>query len=263
MPLFQHSLWGYQLAYPDGWIHQTIQQNEAFAARLEAFESGYSGPDGGHLLVKAEWNGGLQTIGPLWTRHIGLTAGMLGARKVGSAPWSMSGAVGLEAEILLPKKSNERLWTGILARGHLVLQFVVVHPKETRAFFEPQATQIIRSLKFLERTAGVDLNEQGLPIPQGYFPADPEAIIQDLRSGSGWSAYAGGSPCDALQAFYTREAPAHGWTIEEYLPFPGPSELGFARFKLRRGEQELTLGIMPLGQESVSATSPGRLVIKA
>lgn len=262
MPVFQHILWGYEFTYPDGWIHQTIQDTEGFAASPEAFEADYDGADGGHLLVKAEWNGVRQTIGPLWTRHIGMLAGMLGARKVGSAPWSISGAVGLEADILLPKKGNTRLWTGILALDYLVLQFVVVHPKKARRFFEPHATKIIRSLKFIEGAPGIQRNELGLPLPPGYINTDPRSIVPDIQASAAWSAYTGESPCDALQAFFIRAAPAYGWSIQEYLPFPGPADLGFARMQLTQAERKLTLGIMPVGEGSVSAASPGKLVIK-
>jgi hypothetical protein len=262
MPIFQHILWGYALTYPDSWVHLTIQDNEGFAAHREAFEAGYEGPGAGHFLVKAEWNGERQTVGPLWTHHIGMMAGMLGAKKVGSAPWKLGEAFGLEAEVVLPKKSNTRFWTGILTHEYLVLQFVVLHPKEVRATFEPLVTQIIRSLKFAKSVPGFSLTDRGLPLPPGYLPTDPRTIIPDIASDQNWSAYDGGSPIDALQAFFLREAPVQGWVIEGYAPFPGSGDLGFARLRLNRDEQQVTLGIMPYGEATVSASSPARLVIK-
>jgi hypothetical protein len=57
MPGFQHLLWGYELTYPVDWVHQTIGDAEGFASIPEAFEAGYEGPNAGHLLVRAEWNG--------------------------------------------------------------------------------------------------------------------------------------------------------------------------------------------------------------
>src|SRR5512147_2380879 len=130
MKIFQHELWGYELTYPDDWTHRTIQDKEAFAFLAEALEPGYEGTNAGYLMVKAEWNCARKPIEPLWNRHIGLTAGMLSAKKVGSAPWRMGGATGLEAEIVLPTKSSRRLWTGILSKDLTVLHFLVTHPIE-------------------------------------------------------------------------------------------------------------------------------------
>ncbi len=65
-----------------------------------------------------------------------------------------------------------------------------------------------------------------------------------------------------------REAPNYGWEILEYRPFPQNPELGFARFKLGalRGNGhsrvQITLGILPVGQETVSPNSPANLVVR-
>ena len=146
MAVFQHVLWGYELTYPDNWAHQTQEGVEAFAITSQALAPDYVGPDSGQILVRAEWNCAHQPIQPLWNRHIGMLASWLGAKQVGSALWRMGGASGIEAEIVLPKKDNRRLWTGILERNLIVLHFVVIHMKEERSSFEPLATQVISSL---------------------------------------------------------------------------------------------------------------------
>lgn len=267
MPVFTHPLWGYELNYPETWVHASLAQAQGFARRPEAFTDGYQGEGAGHLLVSAEWNAAEREVEPLWSRHIGLLASMLGARKVGAAPWNLRNASGIEAEILLPKQDTRRLWTGLLVFGRLVLKFMVMHPKAEREVFEPEATRIISSLRFPSTVPGTQLDEQGLPLPPGYTPADPEEIIEGIEvPGNGgpspWSAYRGNAGVDALQAFYLREAPAHDWEIEEYIPFPHPEASGFARLKLRSQADRLILGLMPGGGGRPSASSPGDLVIK-
>jgi hypothetical protein len=262
MAVLQHALWGYQLTYPDGWVHQTFLDTDIFASRSEALDADYIGPEAGQLVVRGEWNWSRQPVEPFWTRHIGMLAGMAGARKVGSAPWILGRATGLEAEIVLPKKENMRLWTGILARDFRILKFVVIHPLEERARFEPVATKIITSLRFPNRILGLETGPEGLPLPPGYSPADPQEILPDIAQPELWRAYEGESAVGALQAFFLREAPVYNWEVEEYLPFPGGSELGFARLRLRRGERVITLGIMPFDREKVSTSSPAKLVLK-
>ena len=66
----------------------------------------------------------------------------------------------------------------------------------------------------------------------------------------------------ALQAFYVREAQLHGWEIDAFEPFPGLTDLGFARFQVRRADTSLTLGLLPYGGERVHSNSPANLVIK-
>ena len=114
----------------------------------------------------------------------------------------MGGASGVEAEILLPKKDERRLWTGILERGLTVLYFVVLHLKEERDQFEPLATQIISSLRFPAELEGVLTNEDGLPLPPGYSPIQPQSILEDIADATQWRAYDGKSGIDGLQAFY-------------------------------------------------------------
>lgn len=262
MTIFQHVLWGYQLTYPDDWTHRTLGDVEGFAAFPEALEGDYHGEKDGHLLVRAEWNGLMQDLEPLWNRHIGLTAGMLGAKKVGAAPWRMGGAVGMEAEIGLPKNSNQRLWVGILGRGPVALHFMVSHRLEERAWFEPLVTQLISSLRFVENEAELQHDANGLPLPPGYTSVAPTDIIQDIADSKLWRAYRGQSAIGALQAFYLREAQKHGWEIESFEPFPGPTDLGFARFQVRNGGISIILGLMPYGNEHVNSATPANLVIK-
>lgn len=262
MAVFQHVLWGYELSYPDDWSHQTQGSLEAFAAIPQALAPDYTGPGSGQILVRAEWNCAHQQIGPIWNRHIGMLASWLGAKQVGSAPWRMGGASGLEAEIVLPKKDNRRLWTGILERNLIVLHFIVLHMKEERAQFEPLATRVISSLRFPPEVAGVLTNEIGLPLPPDYLPVPPESVIEDIPDPQLWRAYHGSSGIDALQAFYLREALNYGWTVEEYVPFPSPTELGFSRLKLVKAGSLVTLGLMPYNETDKNTANPARLVFK-
>jgi hypothetical protein len=273
MPVFEQTLWGYQLVYPDDWLHQSVReagdlQAEAFAAIPESFQPGYDGPRSGQVAVRAEWNPTRTAIEPLWERKIGMLAGLMGATKVGAAPWRLGDAAGVEAEIVLPKREKNRLWTGIVARGFHVLHFMVTHPKDERSWFEPAATRLITSLRFLERVANLATSPDGLPLPPGYTPADPGGLIAHIAGPENWRAYAGDSPADALQAFYVREAPNYGWEIVEYRPFPENADLGFARFQLARvggngaGSVRLTLGILPSGQTTVLPHSPANLVVR-
>jgi hypothetical protein len=262
MSLFQHPLWGYQLAYPDDWVHLSIGDAEGFAAHLQALESGYEGPKPGQLLVSAEWNCARRPIGPLWSQHIGLMAGMLGAKQIGSAPWRMGGAVGVEAEIVLSKKENRRLWAGILEKDFTVLKFMVTHPSQDRAWFEPAATRILSSLSFAGRVEGTAISPEDLPLPPGYTPSDPSLILADIANPESWRAYDGKSQAGALQAFFLREAPNYGWQIIEYVPFPSDSDLGFARLDMQNDTQRAVLGILPFEEPRVTSTSPAKLVFK-
>lgn len=262
MAVFQQVLWGYELTYPDDWVHETQGPIEAFAAVPEALSPDYVGNNSGQILVRGEWNCARQAMEPIWSRHIGMLAGWLGAKQVGSAPWRMAGASGLEAEIVLPQKDQRRLWTGMLERNFTVLLFVVLHLKEEREIFEPVATQIISSLRFPAEIAGVLTDDEGFPLPPDYSPIQPQSVIEDISDPQNWRAYDGQSGVDALQAFYLREAPNYGWEIAEYVPFPSPSNLGFARLKLVKADRTVTLGLMPYKSESKSTTFPARLVFK-
>jgi len=262
MTEFQNILWGYELTIPYSWVHQTSQGVEVFAGFQEAFDPGYDGPSAGYLMIKSEWNCARTPIEPLWNEQIGKLAGMMGAHKVGSAIWHMAGASGMEAEIDLPKRSNQRLWTGILSHNLSVHHFMVVHPKEQRRQFEPIATQIISSLRFVTSFQEHLSNDEGIPLPKGYGPFDPTLIISNINNPQDWRGYDGESEIGALQAFYLREAPAFGWEILEYVPFPCASELGFARLILRKDQRLATLGLMPVGDQIITASSLAKVVVK-
>jgi hypothetical protein len=262
MTVFRHTLWGYELTYPDHWTHQSVQDADAFSDMLDSDDEGM---DAGQLLVRGEWNWERKPIEPLWNKHIGLMAGMIGAKQVGSAPWKLGDATGLEAEIVLPKKDNQRLWTGILMHDFRVLHFMVTHTKETRETFEPAATKVISSLRFLNRIFGIKATREGIPLPPGYETVDPKSILADVSDPSHWRAYSGTAGIGALQAFYLREAPIHNWDMEEYVPFPSSSELGFARLQLCRSNLKITLGMMPYdpsGSGTITPSSPANIVIK-
>ncbi len=264
MTVFQHTLWGYELTYPDHWTHQTVQDADAFVTIPDALDPYYFGQDAGQLLVRGEWNWAADPIEPLWNKHIGMLAGMLGAKEVGSAPWKIGQASGLEAEIVLPKKDNQRLWTGVLMQDFRVFHFMVTHPKEVREQFEPAATKIISSLRFPERILEIETSIEGLPLPPAYTAVDPKSILPDISDPEQWRAYSGVNGIGALQAFYLRELPAHDWEITEYIPFPLlASDLGFARLQLRKGDRQITLGIMPAEiSEKMISSSAANVVFK-
>jgi hypothetical protein len=268
MAVFENALWGYCLTYPDEWTHRTAGDAEAFAAIPEALQPDYAGPRSGTLVIRAEWCLEPGAIEPAWNRHIAMLASLMGARKVGGAPWHMgtgldsSGGTGFEAEIVLPKQLERRLWTGILAHDFTLLHLMVSHLKEERDWFEPLATEAIRSLRFPPKFADMAVDEGGLPLPPGYAPADPRAILPDITDPERWRALAGESQVGALQAFYLREAPARGWSLEEFVPLVPEAELGFARIRLSRKGSSETVGIMPHGDGPITLLSPANVVVK-
>jgi hypothetical protein len=262
MTIYQNALWGYQLSIPNSWVHRDFSEVVGFGPNPDAFQSGYVGSDSGHLLVRGEWNATGQEIEPLWTQHIAKLAGIIGAKQVGSAPWQMGGGTGLEAEIVLPKRENKRLWTGILTRGLTVLHFMVMHDLDEKDSFEPVASQVISSLAFIGHVKAVIASEMELPLPPGYTPTDPTKIVSDIPNPNNWKAYDGNSSMGALQSFYLREAIYYGWQISSYLPYPGDTDLGFARLRLQKGSLNAMLGIMPGDVNQSDASSSARIVIK-
>ncbi|MCJ7701717.1 MAG: hypothetical protein MUO62_09055 [Anaerolineales bacterium] len=258
MAIYQQPFWGYELDLPDSWVHQTIQDTEGFASIPEALQPEYEGPNLGHLLIRGEWNCSLQAIEPRWNQHLARLAIMLGAKNLGSAQWRMAGAIGFEAEIMLPTKTKKRLWVGILGKNTTILHFMVTHWMEERQWFEPLATEVISSLRFVDRAARINTDETGLPIPPGYQPTHPKTILPDIADLKPWRAYQGTASVGGLQAFYVREIPNHGWEVDEYVPYPSQVDLGFARLKLHKGNYQLTLGILPFGESPTT----GVIVIK-
>jgi hypothetical protein len=262
MSKFQHLLWGIELTYPDTWVHRSLPETEGFAPNPEAFEFDAQGPGTGHILMRIDWNGTLQPVDKLWTQHIGQTAGMLRAKNIGAAHWHMGGGNGYEAEIVLPKRENRRLWVGMLSYGFILLQLMVSHPTEDYNWFQPTATEIIKSLKFPRKMEGIGENSEGLPLPPDYHAVDPAVIIPDIDPGDRWTAYDGNSSAGSLQAFYVREMLGRGWLLEEIAPFPGGENLSFARIKFTRQEDSITIGVMPKAQAAQPARAPASIVMR-
>lgn len=245
MATFTHPLWGYSLTYPDAWIHHTSAEIEAFATRLEALHVDTAGPKDGHCLVRGEFNYSQKDINLLWKDHLVKLGLMVGAKNVGSAPLRIGGGVGFEAEIVLPKTKNQRLWTGLLAYGLTILHLVVSHPLDQRGWFEPLASALVTSLRFKSKTDGLETIPAGVPLPHGYTSIQPDSLLSNIKTQQGWLAFTGQALCDALQAFFLRELPHLGWEIMEFIPYPNQTNTGFARFQLRKQNRELTLAILP------------------
>jgi hypothetical protein len=238
MPIFQDPFWGYELTYPDDWRHTTEGVIQGFFPASLTSEPAA-------LMVRSEWNSARQDITPFWTNQMTRVVSVIGARDVQSVPWHMSGAVGYEAEITLPKKEKKRLWRGILAYDRLILHFSVEHALKDRPIFEANATRIIKSLTFVTTIRGISLDAFGLPQPPGCQGVDPITIIPDIVEASQWAAYRCSANAGALQAFYLRELPPAGWQIMEYDPFPDNNS-GFTRLVLSaNGHPNIILGIMP------------------
>ncbi len=265
MQTFQHTLWGYQLSYPDNWVHRALGEIEGFAPTPEALEEGPGFAGGGHLLVRADWNGMLQPIEKLWGQHLAHTAGFIGAKNIGSAEWEMGGASGFEAEIVLPKRADRRLWAGILAFNFIVLQVVLEHPREERPRYQEPATEILKSLRFLRGVEGVLENACGFPVPPRYRTVPARSIVPDVPEDQLWEAYsadvsaASAASAGALQAFFLRETQARGWKLQEMAPHPGPFQLGFARLRFEKEGSSAVLGIMP---RSSDLAGPADIVIR-
>ncbi len=143
----------------------------------------------------------------------------------------------LEAEIALPKKEANRLWLGILSHDMVVLKLLVSHPLACRAEFEPQATDALRSLRFLDGVPDLPQHPCGLPLPPDCTPMPASEILEDLGSQGSWEVFRTPHSMGAVQAFYWREAPAAGWEITSFQPYPGEHPLPFARVGLHKAGQ--------------------------
>jgi len=245
MNTYQHQLWGYQIDLPDGWQHQAFGQKDGYSEDPDAFLPNYQGDKLAQLLINGEWNSLQRPVIDLWRQHLGKTSLMLGAKNLGAAVWKMAGARGFEVEIVLPKKSPHRLWTGILENGFLVLTFLVLHWKENREEIEPLISRTIASLKYLKRVDRVDQLSNGLPIPAPVKSIDPLTVVPDISDSKNWQAFQSDFSPGALQAFYLRELPHFGWNITRYVPFPNSGEIPFARLLLEKDGQTYSLGLMP------------------
>ncbi len=258
MKTFQHQLWGYQINLPDNWTHTQFNHKDGFAEDPKAFHSDYQGEKLAQLLINGEWNSLKQPIHKIWQRHMGKTALMLGAKNLGSAVWEMAGAQGYEVEIVLPKKSRERLWASILENGLLVLTFLVLHWKDNREEMEPLLSRIISSLRYVNHTEGIIFNSNEFPLPSLAKPVDPLLIVDDIHDPENWEAYQGEFSVGSLQAFYNRELTNFNWEITRYVPLPNPGELPFARFLLEKDGKPYSLGLLPDPEEDLS----GYIILK-
>jgi len=257
MQKYLDPIWGYQLEYPDDWVCETTSDITGFARRAEALLPDYSGAQAGNVLFRAEFNHRATDIDPLWNQYLTKMSIMVGAKKVGSAPLALGGGKGHEAEILLPQQVRQRLWVGILSYGLTILHLAVRHPLDERADFEPPATKIVTSLRFLSHVPDLDATDEGLPLPPGYTVAAPESLLSDIDDPSDWRAFSGQASIASLQAFYLRELPHYGWTVGEMTPFPG-GEMTFAHLTVQRNGRKAVLGLLPFGEEPVA----GNIVLK-
>ncbi len=254
MPTFVHPLWGYALDYPDGWVWREDGEVVAFAAHEAALNLDYEGERLGHLVIRPELNPYLRPIEPLWTQYITRIAIMRGAKNMGSAPLRVGNLQGYEAELQLPQKSNRRLWVGLLAAGGIILHLMLTHRRDERDAFQAPASQMVRSLRFVARTEGVPATPWGVPLPPDYTPVAPQEVLADATPEQGWEAYQGAAPIAALQAFYLRELPQHGWQVETYYPYPNRSpEVRFAGFGVRREDEQATVALIPHGEKPTRA----------
>ncbi|MCJ7622991.1 MAG: hypothetical protein MUO76_05780 [Anaerolineaceae bacterium] len=263
MIIFQEPFWGYELTYGDGWTRRTVGDAEWFLPHSEPVEEPQDENLQGHLIIRAEWVYPAPQIEPLWNRHIGSMAGMIGAKNVSSVRWLLGGASGYEAEIVLPKKSNKRLWTGILQKDSVFLNFVVAHYLKDRDWFEPAVSKVISSLRIPQHIEAIQTNSKDVPIPPGYRHGDPTRVISDINDPGNWEAYRGDISIGALQAFYIREAVAFGWDIMGFVPFPSQEDdIGFAQLRMKKSGISCTLGLMPYGGDGIDIKSPANVVMK-
>jgi len=257
MKTFQQPLWGYEIEFPQSWQHVAFNGKDGFAEDPDAFQEGYAGKTLGHLLIQGEWNALQRPVDTLWKGHISKTAMMLGAKNIGSAPWSMAGRTGLEVEIALPKKSKKRLWAGILEHGLLVLSFLVLHWKTNRDNFEPVVTEVISSLRFPPGVDGLKTTSPGIPLPPDAVPADPTSMVDDIQEPERWLGFTTPHGIGPLQAFYTRELPYYKWDMLQYIPFPNTGGHPFAQIKARQGEKTILVGLL-----SREPSAAGDIIVK-
>jgi hypothetical protein len=261
MSTFQHPLWGYEVTYPDDWVHATHGDVEAFAPHSAALDIHYEGERMGYLLLRAELNPYQKPIEPLWAEHLTRIAVMHAAKKVGSSLFTVGNAKGFEAELLLPRRENKRLWVGILSAGGIILHLMVMHRKTERAAFQPIVSKIVASLRFAASVSDVRVTPRGMPIPASCVPAPVEELFPQANPEDQWEAYRGGGAADALQIFYLREAPAHGWESLAYFPFPGKTpDITYATLLLHKEGIGAAVHILPVGKDT--PLSEGNIVIQ-
>lgn len=214
------------------------------------------------MLIQPDWVFEDRNLGVLWQRHVGEMAGVIGAKKVGGAPLRIRSAQGYEAEILLPKKDNKRLWMALLLQGPIVLSLVVVHHLKDRAWFEPEVSALIASLRFVDHVESMQSIHE-IPLPDGYTPADPANLISGIQDASRWRGFSGPASTGALQAFYLRELGNAGWQLLGYSPYPSQiNQAGIALFQIKKGDMACKLGILPAIQPESERESNANIVIQ-
>lgn len=254
MPTFVHPLWGYALEYPREWVWKDQGEVVAFAPHQQALDSIGSENPQGHFAIRPELNPYLRPIDPLWTEYITRVGIMKGAKKVGGARLKAGNLEGYEAELLMPAKQNRRLWIGLLAAGGIILHLMLTHDKEEQATFQSPVSRMVQSLRFVAHTEGVHTNEAGIPLPPHYAPAPVESVLADTTAEEGWEARTGQAPIAALQAFYLRELPQHGWEITAYYPFPNrEASIRFASFLIQRDATRAIVALLPHDNNPVRA----------
>lgn len=263
MTEFLESTWGYSFQIPDHWLERNKKGVRWFFPNRFASQKPSMEMSQGYLIVRPDWIFDRQDIEVLWQRHVGTTAGMVGAKNVGSAPLRIREAQGLEADIILPKKENKRLWLAILRQGPIVMNMVVEHHLKDRDWFEPEVSAVIASLRFVEHINGLQTGKNSFPLPDEYRPIDPRRVIADIPDPSQWHGYTGPLTIGGLQAFYFRECAQFGWNIKGYTPFPSKeSDLGIARFQLEKEGKLCTLGIVPAAAITQDLYMPAHIILK-
>jgi hypothetical protein len=261
MTTFVQPLWGFCLDHPADWVHRPLPDGDAFAQIEAALGPGYTGAMGGHLMVHAEWNGLQREVEPIWRDHVARVATMLGAKHVRSAPWRIGPAEGLEAELVLPERAANRLWLGVLSHDLVFLKFLVSHPLARRAEFEPEATDVLRSLRFVEGVSGLPQHPCGLPLPPDCTALPAADVLEDLGNEGSWEVFDTPHSMGAVQAFYWREARAAGWRITSFQPYPGDHPLPFARVGLDKAGKVIALGILPHPQGADERNPDARIAL--
>ncbi len=248
---FQQHYWGYEITYPDDWTHATHGEVEAFAMHRQALDSAYDGPHMGYLLIRAEYNPYQKPIQPVWAQHLAKIGVMHAAKKVGSAPFEVGVLQGFEAELVLPQRDNRRLWVGILAAGSIILHLMVTHRKTEKDTFQPIFSQMVASLRFAGQVADVTQTPGGMPLPREAEPAAIEDVYPHHDDASRWEAYHCAAAADALQIFYAREAPVHGWELLALDPYPNQDEKKtWASLIVHKTGQGAAIHILPKAQGS-------------
>ncbi len=263
MPTFVHPLWGYALDYPDGWVWAEQGEVTAFGPDEDKLNPNNL-QQAAHFAIRPELNPYLRPIEPLWTAYITRVSIMKGAKKVGASPLKAGKLAGYESELLMPAKQQRRLWVGLLAAGGIILHLMLTHPIDEKATFQAPVSRMVQSLRFVAHTDDLAQNAAGVPLPPHYRPTAVESVLADTNAEQGWEAWAGDAPLAALQAFYLRELPQHGWKIAAYYPFPNREpDIRFASFLAQREGAQAIVALIPHGEHPIRGHLAIRLTLGA